>query len=475
MSFIATHGLWTASQRDRAADCLERVRADAIESIRVGFVDLHGIVRGKVVTAATIAEVMSSGLSITSSLLLKDTAHRTVGQIFTPGGGAGVRGFEGAADLMLVPDPDSFRILPWAEKTAWLLCDAYFPDGSPVAYAPRQILERQTRSLAARDLELVVGLEIEFHVFRIDDPSLALYQSGQPGQPPAVSLTHQGYNYLTEQRYDMVEPLMEILRGTCAALGLPLRSMEIEFGPSQIEFVFDAAPAARSADDMILFRTAIKQVCQRHGFHATFMCRPAIPNVCSSGWHLHQSIRRRSDGGNLFAGNDRELLSAFGMGYLSGLLRDADACMPLSTPTINGYKRIRPLSLAPDRAAWGSDNRGAMLRVLSGTRSARIENRIGEPAANPYLYIASQVICGMSGVDEGLPPPPAATSPYESEAPLLPTTLAEAVLALDGSSRLRQALGNEFIDHLLRIKRAEVARFNAEVSAWEQREYFELF
>jgi glutamine synthetase len=205
------------------------------------------------------------------------------------------------------------------------------------------------------------------------------------------------------------------------------------------------------------------------------MCRPAIPNVCSSGWHLHQSLRRVSDGSNLFASSNRSLLSSPGMSYLAGLLRDAASCMPFSTPTINGYKRVRPLSLAPDRAAWGSDNRGAMLRVLSGTKSSRIENRIGEPAANPYLYIGSQLICGLAGMKEGLQPPPAVDAPYESEAPALPTTLAEAITMLDSSDRLRRGLGSDVVDHYLRLKRAEIARFDAEVSAWEQREYFELF
>ena len=477
MSFIARHGLWTQEQQRRAAECLQEIAAKGIDSIRIGFPDLHGIVRGKVVMAGSLAGIFADGLAITSSLLLKDTSHRTVAHVFTPGAGIGISGFEGAADIMLVPDPESFRILPWATRTAWLLCDCYFIDGQPVPFAPRQLLLQQEAALAEQDLELVTGLEVEFHLFRLEDPMLGLADSGQPGQPPAVSLTHQGYNYLTELRYDGLEPILEILRATCQSLGLDLRSMEVEFGPSQVEFVFEASTALRAADDMVLFRTAIKQVARRHGYHATFMCRPAIPNVCSSGWHLHQSLRRRRDGVNLFAeAQSTRQLSALGMSYLAGLLRDAPAAMPFSTPTINGYKRIRPLSLAPDRVAWGVDNRGAMLRVLPGSgNAARIENRIGEPAANPYLYIASQAASGLAGMADDLDAGPCADTPYETDAPALPTTLSEAIDALDRHERFRRTLGHTFVDHYIRVKRAEIRRFDAEVSAWEQREYFELF
>jgi glutamine synthetase len=434
--------------------------------------------RGKVLMAADIDGAFDAGVSMTSSLFLKDSSHRTVMPVFGRTAGTGFAGFAGAADFIMVPDPASFQVLPWAESTGWLLCDAYFPDGTPVPFATRQILQRALDRLAERDMAFVAGLEVEFHLFRLDDPKLSLGESGQPGTPPAVSLTHQGYNYLTEQRYDRVSPLLDILRQTIQALGLNLRSMEIEFGPAQVEFVFRPGIGMAPADGMILFRNAVKQVARRHGYHASFMCRPQIPNVCSSGWHLHQSLRSRQDGANLFStAGEAAPLSALGMHYMAGLLRDAPACAAFSTPTINGYKRYRPLSLAPDRAVWGIDNRGVMLRVLGGgaSQAARIENRIGEPAANPYLYFASQIAAGLAGVDDSLDPGPSADTPYETTAAFLPTSLDQALAALDGSTRMRAAFGDVFVDYLLHIKRAELARYHAEVSAWEQREYFDLF
>ena len=181
-----------------------------------------------------------------------------------------------------------------------------------------------------------------------------------------------------------------------------------------------------SADAMLLFRSAVKQVARRHGYHATFMCRPKLPNVMSSGWHLHQSLV--SKGRNVFVPTEKDKsLSKTGEHYLAGLLDHAKAACAFSTPTINGYKRYRPFSLAPERVIWGRDNRGAMLRVMGGPGDAatRIENRIGEPGANPYLYFASQIHCGLDGVSRKLPLPPASRNPYEEKAQMLPRSLAE--------------------------------------------------
>jgi glutamine synthetase len=158
-------------------------------------------------------------------------------------------------------------------------------------------------------------------------------------------------------------------------------------------------------------------------------------------------------------------------------LQHARASAVFTTPTINGYKRYRSYSLAPDRAIWGRDNRGVMIRMLGGPDdpATRLENRIGEPAANPYLYMASQILSGLDGVDRKLDPGPSADRPYETQAALLPKTLREAVVALKDDPFFRETLGAEFVDYYVHIKNAEIERFQAEVSDWEQREYFEMF
>lgn len=477
MSLAERAGVADATRRARIAEVLAEVAAEGVEVVRLSFADQHGILRGKTIVAAELEAAFANGVTMTTTLLLKDSSHRTVFPVFTAGGGLGCKELEGAADCLLLPDPATFRILPWAPHTGWLLCEAYFPDGRRVPFSTRGILQDALARAAEHGFGYITGIEVEFHLFRLLDAKLSPADAGQPGTPPEVVLLTQGYNYLTEARYDALDPVLELLRREVQALGLPLRSIEVEYGPSQVEFTFAARPALESADIMVLFRSAVKQVARRHGFHATFMCRPRIPNVMSSGWHLHQSLSDRATGRNAFTGDGGALLSPTGRHFLAGLLRHARAAAAFSTPTINGYRRFRPYSLAPDRAIWGIDNRGVMLRVLGrpGDAATRIENRVGEPAANPYLYMASQLVFGLEGVARRLDPGPPADTPYETAAEPLPRSLAEALAALETDEAARAAFGEGFLDYYCRLKRAEIARFEAEVSDWEQREYFDLF
>ena len=478
MSFVARHALWSDEQKEAARRLRAVCEEKKLETIRLSFPDQHGILRGKTLVASEALASLESGCTITTTMLAKDTSHRTVFPVFTAGGGFGMKEMEGAADVLMVPDPTTFRVLPWAPTTGWLLCDIYFADGRPIPFATRQLYKSVLAELGQRGYDFVAGLEVEFHVFKLEDARMSPEDAGQPGQPPQVSLLSHGYQYLTEQRYDQMEPALDIFRRDILALGLPLRSVEVEFGPSQCEFTFAPRRGLEPADNMVLFRSAVKQIARRHGYHATFMCRPKLPNVFASGWHLHQSIVARGSGENAFmAKDDGEPLSAFGKNYLAGLLQHARASAVFTTPTINGYKRYRSYSLAPDRAIWGKDNRGVMLRVLGGAGdpATRLENRIGEPAANPYLYMASQILSGLDGVDRKLDPGPSADTPYETKADLLPKSLREAVSALDDDPFFRQAFGAAFVDYYVHIKNAEIARFEAEVSDWEHREYFEMF
>jgi glutamine synthetase len=475
--FAERHGLWETGRAEAAIEVEARVRRDNIEVIRFSFADQHGLLRGKTLVASELSRVLRNGVGCPSSLLLKDTSHRTVFSSFTADGGVGLTEMAGAADVLLIPDPHTFRVLPWAPHTGWMLCDLRFPNGAAVPFSTRDLYRCQLDRLSERGMEFVAGAELEFHLFRVTDPHLAPEDAGQPGTPPDVQLTTHGYQYLTEERYDEIDPICEHLRTALQGLGLPLRSLEVEFGPSQCEITFGPGAGLEPADMVTLARSAIRQVARRYGHHATFMCRPRIPNVVSSGWHLHQSLRGE-DGGNLFVSDERDQpLSRIGRGWLGGLLAHAAAAAAFSTPTINGYKRYRPFSLAPDRAIWGQDNRGAMVRVLGGPGdpATRLENRVGEPAANAYLYMSSQIISGLDGIDRALDPGASADTPYATDAPMLPRGLDEALAALDASACFRAGFGDAFVDYWLHIKRAEISRFQAEVSDWEQREYFATF
>ncbi len=477
--FVERHGLWTAEQALAGAELAGRIDNGEVETLRFSFADQHGIARGKALIGDAAKAALASGVSLPSTLLTKDTSHATVFPAFSKGSGLGLDELTGASDIVLVADPATFVMLPWAARTGWVLCDVYFTNGRPVPFSGRRILQQALEPLATAGRRLITGLEIEFHLFRLEDPHLAPEDATQPATAPEVSLLARGFHYLTETRLDELEQGVELLRTALLKMGLPLRSTECEFGPSQVEFTFAPDDATASADLTILFRTAAKQICRRNGLHVTFMCKPGLPNLFASGWHLHQSVVD-AGGTNLFApAAEGDLLSPCGRHWVGGLIEHAAASALLTTPTVNGYKRYRPNSLAPDRAAWSKDNRGVMLRVIgagAGDPATRVENRIGDPAANPYFYMASQALAGLDGVDRGLEPPSPTETPYEeADAPALPRSLMEAVPHFRASALYRDRLGDLFVDYWAAMKEAEIARFLTAVTDWEQREYFEIY
>jgi glutamine synthetase len=486
-SFVDRHELWTAEQRRAAAAVEREIKQRKLEVIRFAFCDQHGVLRGKTLVASEAASAMRSGVTMTSTLLAKDTSHRTVFAVFSEGGGMGLNEMEGAGNFVMVADPATFRVLPWANSTGWVLCDIYFPNGKPVPFSTRALYRGALDKLAKSGFDFCAGLEVEFQLLKLIDPKLATDSLTWPAEAPAVEHTTHGFQYLTESRFDQVDPILETLRKTLQALGMPLISLEVELGPSQYEFTFAPERGLAAADTMTLFRSAMKQAVRRHGYLVSFMCRSRLPNTFASGWHLHQSLLDKKSGKNLFVSNDKaEVLSPLGRHYLAGLIAHARAAAAFTTPTINGYKRYHGVnSMAPIQAIWACDNRGVMVRVLGepGEPSTHLENRVGEPLANPYLYMASQIHAGLDGIARKLTPPPSADEPYKTSAEPLPKSLAEALASLDGSACFRSAFGDAVVDYHLRIKQAEIARCDSEtggqsnaadVTAWEHNEYFDL-
>jgi len=281
---------------------------------------------------------------------------------------------------------------------------------------------------------------------------------------------------LTDTAYAGAEDILDLLRRTAVEIGLPVRSAEVEFGPSQFEFTFDPAPAWDHANNMVLFRTMVKQVCAANGLHATFMCRPVVDHAAASGWHVHQSLVELETGVNQMTPTD-DAPNPLAARWIAGLLNHAAESCLLTTPTVNGYKRYQPHMLAPDRIQWGRDNKGAMIRALfqPGDAASRIENRVPEPAANPHYVFASQVLSGLSGLERELTPPAPVEMPYDSEAEALPANLGTAIEVFAEGSLYADALGSEFSRYMTTLKQAEWQRYLSTLSEWEHREYSGLF
>lgn len=486
--FAGRCGIHDAARIDALKLMAQHISARGIELVRFAWCDLHGVTRGKTLVASAAVKAMEDGVGLVSTLLLKDTSDRTAFKVFEPGGTDDLPGFSHASNLLLLGDPASFRELPWAPSTGWVQAQPWFQDARPVALDTRRILQAALARLEAAGFGMTCGLEVEFHIYRIKDTDAQLDpdQAAWPGLPPAVSMIHPGYNLLTESWFDMCDEPLRIVQRVAQDLGLPLLSLEVELGPSQVEAVFNATDALTAADNMVLFRNSVKQALLRAGYHASFMCRPPFPNIMSSGWHLHQSLIDAASGRNAFMrecaadgtspADAQHTLSETGEHYLAGLLEHARGMAVFCTPTANGYGRFRPNALAPQSVVWGRDNRGAMLRVIGqpGDPATRIENRIGEPAANPYLYMASQIHAGLDGISRRLRAPAATNAPYADGDSRLPTTLGEALEALQQDGTLVQAFGSEFVAYLTRIKQAEATRFEQaeDKDDFQRREYF---
>lgn len=491
-------------------DTLQRMAASDIKQVRLAWCDLHGELRSKILMPLAVEDALRNGMGMVGTLALKDTSDRIAFKVFENGGMGNMPEFAHAANMLLRPVLDSYQELPWAPGTAWLQGQLCHADGRPANVDTRHMLQTAIDQLEALGLGLRCGLEVEFHIYKIEntrpqlDPDLAAW----PGLPPAVSMLHPGYQLLSEQYTDMCDAPLRIVRDTAQALGLPLTSLEVEFGPSQFEAVFEATDAMTAADNMVLFKSAVRQALRRAGYHATFMCRPPFAGITSSGWHLHQSLVQLDGGSNAFALPTPDeaqedwykramaplqallpvakplvaasYLGATGCHYLAGLLAHAPGATALSNPSINAYARFAANALAPQSMVWGHDNRGAMLRVIAprdNRQATRIENRVGEPMANPYLYLASQIYAGLDGMARKLAPALATESPYAASAAQLPTSLANALDALQSDTALCTGLGAPFVHYYNQIKRQEIARYSAAQDPvdWQRREVFARF
>ena len=471
----------TLNRAEAVRQVAAKLSDGSIKRVRFAFADLHGETRCKTLLPAAALAALEKGLFVAGTTLLKDTSDRTAVAVFDQQALGTLSSFANAANLLLLPDPSTLTMLPWSQGTAWILCHACHADHSVCQVDPRQALVSQVRRLRAAGYHMRCGVELEFHVYKIRDAKRHRdpTEAAWPGPAPEVDLVHPGYRLLSEHSTDVAHEVLEVIEATASGLGLPLASLEIEFGPSQFEAVFGVQDALEAADCVVLFRSAIRQALARHGYLATFMCRPPFAAVMSSGWHLHQSLVDQ-EGNNAFFDHSQDgrlqagQLSSVGRRWLAGLMHHALGACVLGTTTANGYARYQPGALAPTRIYWGYEDRSALFRVVGEKQSLRIENRLGEPAANPYLYLASQLICGLDGLEQNRTLEPAQS---REDAPAMPSDLHQALLQFRSSELLQQQLGASLSQAFDAAKTLEWMRFNEaeDQDEFQRREYLGRF
>ena len=295
---------------------MDRVEAQKLRFVRLAWGDTHGYSRAKTLTVPAFLSALTNGYNIGVATTTLDSAGARVFASFTAGGGMRLPEMTGSPNLTIVADPATFRVLPWADGVGWILGDEYFNDGRPFHFSPRQILRRTLQRLAERGYKAVIGPEIEWYLLRVAEAHLSEDNVGAPGlrgRPIKTAPVEPGYHYHSESNMDLMHEVFDALGSAFEALGLGLRSIENEWGPGQVECTFAPRSALEAADNVLLFRTATRQICRRLGYFATFMCRPALKGFYSSGWHLHQSLVDAATGENLFMPHrSGEVLSPLG-------------------------------------------------------------------------------------------------------------------------------------------------------------------
>jgi glutamine synthetase len=416
----------------------------SVTSVRVLYSDLHGIARGKDVPIGEFDHIAGHGLAFCAAIMGTDLRH-------TPVVGPEV----GYPDLRAVPDLSTLTAVPWEPGVLACLADLHpvTPEGDPPA-DPRGALKRAIAAYEELGLTPIVGPELEFFLC-VRDPDGGLrryvdnlsmvYTVGPQADPKGV-----------------VRELAEAL----SRLGMGAFAANHEFMNSQYEINLRHAPALEAADNAFRLKAAVKDVAAIHGLVATFMGKP-FNDQGGSGFHLHFSAER--DGENAFDGVSDDLRR-----FSAGILAHAPALTAFLNPTVNAYKRLVPDSLAPTHANWGWDNRTTFIRIPQERGAAtRVEVRVGDGSANPYLAIAATLLAGLHGLREGLalPDPVEGDAYTQEQGNALPASLSEALDALETDTYLRDAIGAPIVGTFLAMKRFEAERHRQWVSDWERDEY----
>ncbi len=374
------------------------------------------------------------------------------------------------SDMLLVPDLNTFRILPTDDeggRVARLLCDIYTPDHQPFAGCPRLTLKRQIARAKSLGYSMMAGCEVEFFLFERDT------------QGNITTNTHDQGSYFDLTPIDKGEELRRLIVHDLELMGFEVEAAHHEVAPGQHEVDFRYADALTTADNIATFRFLVRDIANRHGFLASFMPKP-IQGQAGSGMHTHQSLFKGKDNAFYDAKTEHQL-SATALSYVEGLLQHARGFCAITNPLINSYKRLVPGYEAPINVAWSMRNRSPLVRIPERREDGtRCELRMPDPSANPYLSLTVQLAAGLDGVENKF----ACREPVNRnifrmsyrdrrkyQIDDLPRDLHEALDRFEKDDVIKAALGEHLTERFLEAKREEVSQFNREVTEWEVRSY----
>ncbi|QZA77881.1 glutamine synthetase family protein [Deefgea tanakiae] len=431
----------------------EWLRERRITEVECVTPDFTGIARGKIVPREKFNE--DEGMRLPQVVLVQ-TVTGEYAENITPATDP---------DMVLIPDPNTIRLVPWAkDPVAQVIHDCFHFDGTPVELSPRYVLRRVLKLYEDRGWEPVVAPEMEFYIVDINrDPDLPLQPPlGRTGRPETG---RKAYSIDAVNEYD---DLFEDVYDYCDAQGLQIDTLIHEVGACQMEINFLHGNALELADQIFLFKRTVREAAIRHQMYATFMAKP-MENEPGSAMHIHMSVVDKTTGKNVFS-NDDGLPSEVFYQSIAGMQKYFPAVISLFAPFVNSYRRLTRYYAAPINVQWGFDNRTCGIRVPHSTPAARrIENRVPGVDCNPYLALAATLACGYLGIVENLKP----SEPLTGDAYSLPFAfergLEGAITALADCKPISDVLGEKFIQAYCAVKQAEYVEYAKVISPWERK------
>ena len=426
-----------------------------IDVVRVGYADLMGSERGRDVLVNRFSRTVGDGVAFCRSVY----GTTPMGDVVDIEGGLAA----GLPDVLAFPDISTLQPVPWEDGVAHVLADVYNPDGSPSEESPRAVLKRAIGKFAELGMRPIAGPELEFFVMeRTNEDHTGWRRYGEG----------TGNVYVAGLKGDPENILVRYLRHL-AGYGLEVVAANHEFSSGQFEINLWHSEALDAADRAFRFKNAIQELARREDKLATFMAKP-FNDEGGSGFHIHFSTWD-DEGNPLFDDPaSKDGLSTIAKSAIAGVLAHAPALAAICNPTINSYKRFGPDTLAPWLIDWGFDNRSAMVRIPPERgKASRLELRLGDASANPYLAIAGLLAAAYLGIRDKLEPPaPLEGYGYDpSKADKLPGDLRSALDAFEADTAFEEILGGQFLRTFLAYKHNELERFHHWVTDWEFREY----
>ena len=439
-------------------DMEEWLDAKRVTEIECLVPDLTGVARGKILPRVKFTDDRGMrlpevvlGMTVTGNTPERDAAYeRAISSI--------------DRDMILRADPSTITMVPWAvDPTAQVIHDCYYADGKLVDFAPRSVLRRVLKLYEQRGWKPVVAPELEFYLTAKNiDPDLPL--AAPIGRSGRAETSRQVYSIDAVNEFD---PLFEDIYDYCEMMNLDVDTLIHEIGAGQMEINFQHGDPLGLADKVFFFKRTLREAALKHDMYATFMAKP-MAGEPGSAMHVHQSVVDLESGKNIFSNDDGSPSTLFQQ-YIGGLQRYMPSAMAIVAPYVNSYRRIVRETAAPINLQWGIDNRTVGFRVpVSGSQDRRVENRVIGADANPYLALAITLACGYLGMTEALEPSPMVEGNAYDMPVELPQGLSEAITLLRREDRLRDVLGERFIDVYTAVKELEHREFMQVISPWER-------